>query len=244
MFGKLTNGIKRLARKVLYGEKCDSDTYVQFLRKNGCEVGDGCWFYAPRSTVIDPVRLDWISIGKNTKITRGVTILAHDYAPSVCVHTHKEILLAGGKYTSIGDNCFVGVNAIIMPGCRVGNNCIVGAGAVVATDIPDNSVCAGNPAKVIMSVEEYFQKRKRKYLEDAKRNVCHFQNRHGRLPNTKELNAFAMLYLERNEENYNKYFASYIHKDNDPEDIRKSFFDTEPIFESYEAFIDFCLSEQ
>ncbi len=53
--------------------------------------------------------------------------------------------------TYIGFNCFIGAQAIIMPGVRVGDQCIVGSGAVVTRDVPPGSIVAGNPAKVIRS---------------------------------------------------------------------------------------------
>ena len=64
----------------------------------------------------------------------------------------------------IGNNVFIGVNCIILPGTKVGNRCIIGAGAVVKGDFPDNSVIAGVPAKKIKSVDEYLEKIKKESL--------------------------------------------------------------------------------
>lgn len=235
--------LKKLLSRLLYGYKCDSDSMIAYLKSRGCEIGDGCKFYSPRTTTID-IRADWISIGKNTKITSGVAILAHDYSPSVLVHTHHEILLAGGKKTTIGDNCFIGVNATIMPGKSIGNNCIIGSGAVVTTDIPDNVVVAGNPAKVIMTIDEFYEKRKKQYLHDAKRNVRHYWAKYNRYPTSKELAGFALLYMERSEENYQQYFSTYLTSDNDVEDVKRCFFGTQPMFESYEEFIKICMDDK
>ena len=69
-----------------------------------------------------------------------------------------------------------------MPGVSIGNNCIVGVGAVVTKNIPDNSIAVGIPAKVIETIDEYLkknknnfvftkemsQKEKKKYLENIK----------------------------------------------------------------------------
>ena len=49
----------------------------------------------------------------------------------------------------IGDNVSVGANSVIIGGIHIGNNVIIGAGSVVIRDVPDNSVVAGNPAKII-----------------------------------------------------------------------------------------------
>ena len=234
--------IKKKISRLLYGPKCDSESFIKYLRSHGCEIGEGCRFFAPRTTVID-LRMDCISIGKNTKITSGVVILAHDFSPSVLIHTHHDILLAGGKRTTIGDNCFIGVNAIILPGKHIGNNCIIGTGAVVTTDIPDNMVVAGNPAKVIMTVDEYYQKRKKSQLNDAKCNVRHYLQKYNRFPTPTEMRGFCLLYLERTESNFKKYFSTYLVRHNDIEDVRKSFFESEPMFGSYAEFMSYCASD-
>lgn len=234
----------KIIKKLLYGPKCDSETFIKYLRKNGCKIGEKVHFYSPRTTIVDDVRMDWISIGSYTKITSGVIILAHDYSPSVLLHTHKTMLLAGGGYTTIGSNCFIGMNAIIMPGRHIGNNCIVGAGAVVTSDIPDNSVCAGNPARVIMDLDRFYEKRKEAYVWDAKRNFLHFKQVRGRIPSAGESGGFPSVYLERTEENWNRYFTSYLSHDNDTNDVKAAFFGTKPVFSSYEEFINFCSDEK
>ena len=60
----------------------------------------------------------------------------------------------------IGDNCFIGFGAIILPNVRIGNNCIIGAGTVVTKSIPDNSIAAGNPCRIIGNTDEYINKHK------------------------------------------------------------------------------------
>ena len=51
--------------------------------------------------------------------------------------------------TKIGRCCFIGANAIILPGVKIGDEVVVGSGAVVTKDVPSNCIVAGNPAKVI-----------------------------------------------------------------------------------------------
>lgn len=62
-----------------------------------------------------------------------------------------------GRVT-IGDNCHIGMNAMILPGVTIGRDCIVGACAVVTHDIPDGTVVAGVPARPISTVEKYRNK--------------------------------------------------------------------------------------
>ena len=78
------------------------------------------------------------------------------FAPGVQIYTANHPLNALSRRTvenalpiTIGDDCWIGGNAIIVPGITIGNGCVVGAGSVVTKDIPDNSLAFGNPAKVI-----------------------------------------------------------------------------------------------
>ncbi len=80
-----------------------------------------------------------IHIGDGTYVAFDSVIFAHDM--SRLLHTD----------TYVGANCFIGAQAIIMPGVRLGDECIVGSGAVVTKDVPSGSVVAGNPAKIIRS---------------------------------------------------------------------------------------------
>ena len=88
---------------------------------------------------LDKVNPKGIHIGANSMITTGVVILAHDYVHDIHVDTR------------IGENCFIGVNSIILPGITVSDNVVVGAGSVVTKDVSPNTIVAGNPARVIKS---------------------------------------------------------------------------------------------
>ncbi|TAD83260.1 MAG: acyltransferase [Sphingomonadales bacterium] len=80
-----------------------------------------------------------VYIDDMTLIAPGARVLTHDFV--------------GGYHhdTRIGARCFVGANAIILPGVRVGDQCIIAAGSVVSEDVPAHSMVAGNPARVLRS---------------------------------------------------------------------------------------------
>lgn len=60
----------------------------------------------------------------------------------------------------IGNNVYIGTNSLIMPGVTVGNNVLIAAGSVVTHSVPDNVVIGGNPAHIICSFEDYYEKNK------------------------------------------------------------------------------------
>lgn len=64
----------------------------------------------------------------------------------------------------VGKNCFIGCRTTILPNVEIGDNTIIGACSLVNRDIPANVVAAGNPCKVICTLEEYRQKHKDDFL--------------------------------------------------------------------------------
>ena len=86
-------------------------------------------------------------------VTAGVSFITHD--GGVWVFREKEPNIDVFGAIDIGNNVFIGMNTMILPGVKIGNNCVVGAGSVVTRSIESNSVAVGIPAKVIKSTEDY-----------------------------------------------------------------------------------------
>jgi acetyltransferase-like isoleucine patch superfamily enzyme len=55
----------------------------------------------------------------------------------------------------IGNHCWIGTNAVILPGTKLGNNCVVAAGSIVNKEFPDNCLIGGVPAKIIKTDIEW-----------------------------------------------------------------------------------------
>lgn len=66
---------------------------------------------------------------------------------------------------NIGNNCFIGWGAIILPNTTIGDNCIIGAGSVITKSVPKNSIVAGNPAKIIGNTDEFIERHK-KFMQE------------------------------------------------------------------------------
>ena len=99
-------------------------------------------------TILDcaPVR-----IGDNCMIGPNVGIYTASHP--MTAKGRRDCLVSGTPIT-IGDDVWIGGNVAILPGVTIGNNVIIGAGSVVNSDIEDNSIAVGNPAKVIKKLEE------------------------------------------------------------------------------------------
>ena len=99
-----------------------------------------------------------ICIGDNTLIGGNAKIIDNDFHPIdsdlrleqiYADHPGELTDIIPTKEVTIGKNCFIGCNSIILKGTVLGDNCVVGAGAVVSGRFEDNCIIAGNPAKVI-----------------------------------------------------------------------------------------------
>lgn len=117
--------------------------------RRGVKIGEGTLIY---NVFFDAQFPYLISIGKESILTNGCVILAHD-ASTVSVLKKTKV-----GQVCVGDNVFLGINTIVLPGVTIGSGAVVGAGSVVTRDVPQGMVAAGNPARVLMSVEEYLSR--------------------------------------------------------------------------------------
>lgn len=213
-----------------------SSDYVEWLRYHGIEVGEGTYFFGPANTEVDIQRPWMLHIGKYCKITSGVKILCHDYSRSVLRRVYGDVVGEARK-TLIGDNVFIGMNSIILMGSSIGNNVIVGAGSVVSGTIPDNTVVAGNPAKVICKLDDYYCKRKSKTLDESFEYFWSFYSKYNRYPTISEMGPFFSIFLERDKKALieNNVFTN-LSGDCENE-IISQFMSTEATYANYDEYI-------
>jgi maltose O-acetyltransferase len=95
-------------------------------------------------------RFAWaISIGAHTRIAHDVRIIAHDAAMKTLTG-YTEV-----ASVVIGERCYIGAGAIVLPGASIGDGAVIGAGSIVRGAIPAGTVAVGNPAKVIADVDAF-----------------------------------------------------------------------------------------
>jgi acetyltransferase-like isoleucine patch superfamily enzyme len=233
---KIFNFIRKLLKKILFPNTYSSDAYINYLRKKGVSIGKGCYIWSPNHTFIDVQRSEMLEIGEYCKITRGVIILNHDYSMSV-IRRKYHIHIGDARKTKIGNNVFIGMNAIILMGTHIGNNCIVGAGAVVSGRFDDDVVIAGNPARVVCTIEEYYKKHRENQYSKAAEFYFEMQKKRGYSPSIDDMgNAFAWMYLPRSLETVDRYRHFFHLSGDQDEEVIKDFLENNGEFSSYEEF--------
>lgn len=147
-----------------------------FCRRIGVRLGSHC-------RLINVSRVTFgsepflIALGDRVTITNEVQFITHDGGVWVFRDQHPDLDVV--RPITVGNNVFIGLRSIILPGTVIGNNVVIGAGAVVRGNIPDDCVVAGVPARRICSLQDYQAKalavgtmtkgmsatRKRRFLE-------------------------------------------------------------------------------
>lgn len=122
-----------------------------------------------------------ITIGDNCYFNRNFTLLTHDWVTKVFLHTGRNFLNSSGR-VRIGNNVSFGENVMVLKGVTIGDNCFIGAGSIVTKDIPANSIAVGAPCKVVVSLEDYYQKRLVKSEKEALDYAKSIQERYHRKP--------------------------------------------------------------
>jgi len=125
----------------------DSGYYPEYLRKQGVRIGRNCVILYP--SYIDGRLPYLLEIGDDVVISLYVTILTHDAASA-----WAGDLVKVGR-VRINDHVFIGANTTVMCNVAIGPNAIVGAGSVISRDVPPDSVVAGNPAKLVCSMDQF-----------------------------------------------------------------------------------------
>ncbi len=151
------NIFERIYRKIFkkpYTIYDASNDIKKMIRNGGGHVGDDVDII---DTIVDFGRNNsyshLINIGNDVVIT-GSHLLLHDAT------TYRKLGFIKTGKINIGNEVFIGIKSVVLPGVTIGNKVIVGAGTIVSKDIPDNSVVVGNPMRIICTYDDYMKKQK------------------------------------------------------------------------------------
>lgn len=227
--------LKKIIRRFIYNYKCDPETYIKHLRKIGCKVGENTKIYAPTTVIIDEQRPWLITIGDNVQITDGVKILTHGYDWSVLKVKYGDVLGSSGK-VKIGNNVFIGMNSIILKGVEICDDVIIGAGSLVNKSIHEPGVYAGNPAKFIMSIDDYYEKRKGKQLSEAVECGVEYYKRYNKLPPKEIFREFFWLFES---EDLIDIYKEVMELEGNSSKTYKKYNNRKQKFKNYEEFLEY-----
>lgn len=109
--------------------------------------------FAPEKTFCIEVETNQIGGGFIAYHGTSTYVFCHEIGDDFVVHQNVTIgrgkEVNGVSVPTIGNNVYVGANAVVIGGIKIGNNVIIGAGAVVNKDVPDNCTVVGNPMRII-----------------------------------------------------------------------------------------------
>ena len=127
---------------------------LKYARKLGVTIGEDnflpdrqCWSSEPYL----------ITVGNHCQITMGVRFLTHGGG-----HVLRDKISDFDTFgkIKIGNWVYIGNNSLIMPGVTIEDHVLIAAGSVVTKSVPSGMVVAGNPARIVCTIEEYYERNK------------------------------------------------------------------------------------
>lgn len=230
--------MKKIHHSLLYGYKANETSYIDFLREKGVSIGTHTHFYSPWTIKVDIQRPWMIQIGNHVHIAADCSILQHGYDWAVFQHLYGDVLGSCGT-VKIGTNVFIGQRTLILKGADIGDNVIIGAGSLVCGPLPSNGVYAGTPARLLMSLNDYYEKRKKRQFVEARMLVISYREKYGENPPKEHLREFFWLFEPR-ESTIDPVFKKVHRLDGNEALSQGKFEETQPMFDGYESFLKNC----
>lgn len=146
-----------MAQKLRFMLLRNGFTRADYLRRHDIlsSIGEKVYFY----TRILPEDPKLLRIGNNVVIATNVRFVNHDRADIMLSTMFGKKYMKCYDCIEIGDNVFIGADAIVLPGVKIGNDSIIGAGAVVTKDLPSGKVWGGVPARCIGKFNDFIDAR-------------------------------------------------------------------------------------
>ncbi|MBR6253319.1 MAG: acyltransferase [Clostridia bacterium] len=202
------NYLKNLLLWLKFGPKSNSKSFVKYLKNKGIKIGNNCEFNSPWTTIVDYSKPWLLQIGNNVVFSSKITILTHDGSWRVLHNLYGDVLGSTGKVI-IGNNVFVGMGSTILKNVTIGDNVIIGAESLVTRDLDSNFVYAGSPAKKIMSIEDFYNKRQNLQKSELLNNLNLYILANKKKPSEVLFKEYFFQFIDRNQD-LNKYYKEYL----------------------------------
>lgn len=238
---QFTSFMKRAIKK----RSNSSQAVLQQLRDKGAQIGEDVLIYSTSQTVIDSTAPWLLTIGSHVRIAEGVKILTHDYSWSVLKRFGDTpgVILGAQSPVKIGNSVFIGMNAVITRGVTIGDHVVIGAGSVVTKDCPSGGVYAGNPARLIMTMDQYREKRKALQFSEAKTVALQYWAHFGVKPPKEIFTEYFMLFSDLEEALSVPEFRKQMELLGNFEETRAYMMENPPQYPGYEEFLRACFGE-
>lgn len=146
--------LKSLIFKIRLKRAADDFQRAELYKSIGVGMGSHCSVLGAVSFGSEPYLIE---LGDQVRIASGTQFVTHDGGAHVlrCMGLLPNAEVFGK--IKIGNNVFIGISTILMPGVSIGDNVVIGAGSIVTKDIPSDCVAAGVPARVIKTIDAYYE---------------------------------------------------------------------------------------
>lgn len=135
------------------------------------------------------------------------------------------------------------MNAIITRNVTIGDNVVIGVGSIVTKDCESGCVYAGNPAHKIMSIEQFYNKRKELQLIEAKNLALSYYDRFGKKPDKEIFHEYFMLFANKQDIMTCDEFDKKMNLCGNREESFKYLSNNKPNFDNFEEFLKYCFDE-
>lgn len=142
---------------------------TEYIKKHNIlgAIGENC-IWGPWLVPLYP---KLIKLHDNVRVHKTAKIVTHDVINGFLKNAKPDYDFGARERlgcVELMDNVYVSMNSVIMPDVRINKNCIISAGSVVNTDIPENSVASGNPAKPVGRFDVYMAFRRMNKSQNVK----------------------------------------------------------------------------
>lgn len=232
--------VNTLRKMLLYGARHSSESYIRKLNRLGASIDQSVHMAAPETVWIDMTMPYLLQMGKNVMLAAHVTILTHD-AGWLVMKANDGVVRGHAAPVKIGNNVFIGMYSVILCNVTICDNVIIAANSVVTSSIKEPGVYAGNPAKLVAPYDRYLAIRDSRQVQEAYKVARMYYDRFGEKPPQEIFYEYFWIFYPRSEiDKMPECFRAQLATTGNGEQSLRKFKETEPDFESYEAFWDWC----